>query len=77
LRSTRGTADERVTGFFTSLYLDYAHSLEQLGHIADARHCYELAARALTALPDDGYAALVRAGVAAGRARTGVDEPRT
>ena len=68
--AARDTHDDRVNGFFPSLYLNYAHSLEQLGRVADACAYYNLAAAGLDALPADGYAALVRSGVTAGQRRT-------
>jgi len=63
-------ADERVRGFYPSLYLNLAHSLERLGQIATAREHYSLAAARLADLPDGPYAGLVRTGVTAGIART-------
>jgi hypothetical protein len=63
-------ADERVRGFYPSLYLNLAHSLEQLGHIATAHEHYSLAAARLADLPDSPYAGLVRTGVTAGLGRT-------
>jgi hypothetical protein len=74
--AARDANDARVNGFFPSLYLNYAHSLEELGRVADACSFYNLAAASLEALPADGYAALVRTGVTAGQRRT-CDEART
>lgn len=68
--AARDAADDRVTGFFPSLLLNYAHSLEQLGRIAEAQRHYEVAAAAVETLPADGYAALVRTGITAGLRRT-------
>jgi hypothetical protein len=68
--AARDANDDRVNGFFPSLHLNYAHSLEQLGRTADACSYYNLAAAGLDALPADGYAALVRSGVTAGQRRT-------
>ena len=62
--------DERVHGFLPSLYLNYAHSLEQLGRPREACSYYGLAAARLDALPPGGYAELVRGGVTAGQRRT-------
>jgi tetratricopeptide (TPR) repeat protein len=63
-------ADERVRGFYPSLYLNYAHSLETLGKTTEACRYYSLAAATLDDLPPSGYAELVRGGVTAGRKRT-------
>jgi tetratricopeptide (TPR) repeat protein len=63
-------ADDRVRGFYPSLYLNYAHSLETLGRADEACRYYSLAAAKLDDLPPGGYADLVRSGVAAGRERT-------
>ena len=70
LRRAEAVGDERVRDFLPSLYLNYAHSLEQLGRIAEALHHYELAAARLDTLPPSGYASLVRSGVTAGQRRT-------
>lgn len=55
--------DERVHGFYPSLYLNLAHSHQQLGDVAEARRFYDLAAAASTALPEDRYGAIVRQGI--------------
>ena len=70
LRRAEAVGDERVRDFLPSLYLNYAHSLEQLGRTAEAFHHYELAAARLDTLPPGGYANLVRSGVTAGQRRT-------
>jgi hypothetical protein len=66
-------ADERVRGFHPSLYLNLAHSHEQLGDLAEARRFYDLAAAASAALPDDRYGGTVRQGIENGRGRIGID----
>ena len=70
LTRAEAVADDRVRGFFPSLYLNYAHSLEQLGRAADACRYYGLAAARLDDLAPGGYADLVRGGVTAGQRRT-------
>ena len=70
LRRAEAVDDERVRGFYPSLYLNYAHSLEQLGRTTEACHYYGLAAARLDDLPPGGYADLVRGGVTAGQRRT-------
>jgi tetratricopeptide (TPR) repeat protein len=62
--------DEGVREFYPSLYLNLAHSLEQLGHRSEAREHYAQAAAKLADLPDGPYAGLVRKGIAAGLERT-------
>ncbi len=62
--------DDRVRDFLPSLYLNYAHSLEQLGRTHEACSYYALAAARLDDLPPGGYAQLVRGGVTAGQRRT-------
>jgi len=70
LRLAEAVRDERVRDFFPSLYLNYAHSLEQLGRIREACDYYGLAAARLDELPPGGYAQFVRGGVTAGQRRT-------
>jgi tetratricopeptide (TPR) repeat protein len=64
-------ADERAHGFYPSLYLNLAHSHEQLGDLAEARRFYDLAARESAALPDNRYGGIVRQGVESGQQRVG------
>ena len=61
--------DDRVHGFYPSLYLNLAHSHEQLGNLAEARRFYELAAAESAALPGDRYGGVVRQGIENGRMR--------
>jgi hypothetical protein len=61
--------DDRVHGFFPSLYLNLGHSHEQLGNLAEPRRFYGLAAAESAALPDDRYGAIVRQGVENGQRR--------
>jgi len=70
LRRAEAAGDGRARDFFPSLYLNYAHSLEQLGRTAEACEHYGLAAARLDDLPPGGYADLVRSGVTAGQRRT-------
>lgn len=62
-------ADDRVRGFYPSLYLNLGHSHEQLGDLDEARRFYELAAAAATDLPPGPYGDTVRDGIARGRQR--------
>ena len=70
LQRAQAAGDERVRDFFPSLYLNYAHSLEQLGRTREACSYYGLAAVRLDDLPPGGYAQFVRGGVTAGQRRT-------
>ena len=64
------SGNDGVRGFYPSLYLNLAHSLERLGRLAEAHEHYTRAAARLVALPESPYADLVRMGVTAGLART-------
>jgi tetratricopeptide (TPR) repeat protein len=70
LHRAQAVGDERVLDFLPSLFLNYAHSLEQLGRTREACSYYGLAAARLDDLPPGGYAQLVRGGVTAGQRRT-------
>ncbi len=70
LHCAEAVGDGRAHDFFPSLYLNYAHSLEQLGRTAEAYRHYELAEARLGDLPAGGYTELVRSGVTAGLRRT-------
>lgn len=62
--------DERVWGFYPSLYLNVGKSHKDLGDPDEARRYYERAAERVEDLPADGYGDLVRRGVANGLRRT-------
>jgi len=70
LKRAQAVDEDRVRDFLPSLYLNYAHSLEQLGRTREACAQYGLAAARLDDLPPGGYAQLVRGGVTAGQRRT-------
>lgn len=55
--------DERISGFYPSLYLNLGYSFEVLGEIDEARHYYDLAAEHAADLPDTPYGAVVRNGI--------------
>jgi hypothetical protein len=61
--------DERVAGFYPSLYLNIAHSHEQLGDRQRAEECYHAAEAHFSGLPDGPYGDMVRDGVARGLKR--------
>jgi tetratricopeptide (TPR) repeat protein len=60
----RAVGDDRVSGFFPSLYLNMGKSHEDLGRWDDARQFYELTVEALPILPDDRYGRIIRDAVA-------------
>ena len=70
LRRAEAAGEDLARDFFPSLYLNYAHSLEQLGRTYEACSHYALAADRLDDLPESGYAQFVRGGVTAGQRRT-------
>ncbi|KAA6461271.1 hypothetical protein DYQ86_13625 [Acidobacteria bacterium AB60] len=53
--------DERVRGFFPSLYLNVGKAFEDLARPDEARQAYTQAAERLSALPEDEYGRTVRA----------------
>ena len=61
--------DERVQGFYASLYLNLGYAHEQLGHAAEARRCYALAEAYAADVPGGGYGARLRGGLEAARRR--------
>lgn len=69
LDHAEAVTDDRVRGFYPSLYLNLGWSHEQLGDLSKASQYYELATNRLADLPDDPYATVVRKGVTAGQAR--------
>jgi tetratricopeptide (TPR) repeat protein len=69
LARAEAVGDERVQGFFPSLYLNLANSYEQLGEAAEAAHWYGLAKKSAATLPEDRYGAIVRGGIENGLER--------
>jgi len=69
LRQADAVGDERVQAFFASLYLNLGHAHETLGHAAEARRFYDLAATELDAVPGGRYGDMVRGVIENGRAR--------
>jgi len=66
LDRANAVADDRVTGFFPSLYLNLGHSHEMLGALDLARSCYLQAEARLSDLQGDRYGEMVRDAVARG-----------
>ncbi len=69
LDRAHGVTDDRVRGFFPSLYLNLGHAHEQLGDLDQARRFYDRAAAESAALPDDRYGSVVRQGIRNGQGR--------
>ena len=61
--------DDRVQGFYPSLYLNLGWSHEQLGELVTAEHYYTQAIAKLDELPAGPYGDVVRRGVTAGLKR--------
>ncbi len=74
LTRAQAVGDDRVQGFFPSLYSNLARSYEDLGQREDALRHYDLAAAITGGLPTDGYGTMVRRGVSDGQRRTAVLE---
>jgi hypothetical protein len=69
----KAVGGERVQGFYASLYLNLGHAHEMLGHTAEARRFYDLAAGQLEAVPGGRYGEMVRGGIERGRMRLNGD----
>ena len=69
LLRAEAVGDERVEGFYPSLYLNMGYSYEMLGSREEAIRYYQLAAASVANLPDGAYGDLVRGGVAEGLKR--------
>lgn len=69
LDRANAVADDRIDGFYPSLYLNLGHSHEQLGNLDEARRYYDLAAAEAADLPGDRYGGVVRQGIENGRKR--------
>lgn len=66
--------DDRVQGFYPSLYLNLGHSYETFGNRTEARKYYEMAANKLNDVPEGAYKEIVRNGIAGGYRRMESDE---
>ncbi len=69
LARAEAVGDERVSGFYPSLYLNLGHSYEQLGDAAEAARYYGLASQGMDQLPDTRLSGMVRGAVEAGKRR--------
>ncbi len=70
LTNADAVGDDRVLGFYPSLYLNMGRSHEDLGNLKDARRFYALAADRMGCLPESPYGDIVRRGVMNGMQRT-------
>jgi tetratricopeptide (TPR) repeat protein len=75
LKRANAVADDRVSGFMPSLYLNLGYAHERLGAMDQARAFYRRASDELGTLPPGPYAEVVRSGVQRGIERAGTDEP--
>jgi tetratricopeptide (TPR) repeat protein len=62
-------SDERVAGFYPSLYLNMGKAHEDLGNLEQAKTYYELAFAKIDNLPSGPYSEVVRKGIARGLKR--------
>jgi hypothetical protein len=62
-------ADDRVKGFYASLYLNLGRSYEDLGSRDEAARYYRLAEERLPDVPEGAYGDILRRGVAEARKR--------
>lgn len=58
--------DEGIAAHYPSLYLNVAKSYEDLGDYPKAKDYYKQAMESCDALPDTGYANMIRSGINAG-----------
>lgn len=70
LRRAEAAGDDRVLGYYPSLYLNLGYSYELLGDAVEACRHYRLAAAQLDNLPPGPYGDMVRSGVTRGQNRT-------
>lgn len=73
LDRAEAVGDERVAGFYPSLYLNLGWSHESLGDLEKAKACYQLAANRLGNLPEGPYRNTVEDGIARGLKRVGIE----
>ncbi len=66
LNSALKIDDDRIKGSYPSLYLNIAKCYEDLGLFTKAKENYELARSFVDYLADDGYAKMIKSGIANG-----------
>lgn len=69
LEKARCAGEERVQGFYPSLYLNLGHAHEVLGNRAEAARFYQMAEDESDALGEGRYAGIVRGALQAARIR--------
>lgn len=60
LDHAKAIGDDRVRGFYPSLYLNLGKAHEDLGNREDAKQFYAMSATVLASLPDGRYGSIVR-----------------
>ena len=63
LDHANAVADDRVHGFYPSLYLNLGKAHEDLGNREESRRFYEMASAAVVSFPDGRYGDIVREAV--------------
>lgn len=71
LERADAVGDERVVGFYPSLYLNMGYSFERLGDLDEARRYYAMGAELLDNVPEGPYKDVLRGGIAEGQGRVG------
>jgi tetratricopeptide (TPR) repeat protein len=71
LERADAVGDERVVGFYPSLYLNMGYSFERLGDPDEARRYYAMGAGLLDNVPEGPYKDVLRGGIAEGQGRVG------
>lgn len=71
LRHALASDSEDAKTFLPSLYLNVAKGYEDTAALPEAAEHYQLARARAAVLPDDGYGAMIRKGIAAGLQRVG------
>ena len=72
LNRANAVGDDRVQGFYPSLYLNLGYSYELVGNFAESQRFYQLAASKVGELPDGPYREVVGKGVVNGCKRVGI-----
>ena len=77
LARVEAVGDERVRGFFPSLYLNLGYAHECLGALSEARRWYARGRERLSVLDEGPYGDVIRGGLMAAWARVGMIEDTT
>jgi len=71
LERANAVADDRVTGFYPSLYLNMGYSHEKLNDPDEARRYYRMGEELLGNVPEGPYKEVLKKGIAEGLGRVG------